>query len=169
MHHNHTHSHHIQHHRKPHWPKAIWVLAVMLLCLLAWQFLAYRKKHMPTPAKVVTSATVTQVPVSQLPNGFPVNFPDESGKIVLQNSSSQLGDGRTQIVHQYKSSKNLIQNYGVFNSFIQDNGWTIQYADKTNQQVFTLYAVAPGKDMSIVMSRGSDGSVVVDATIILYK
>ena len=72
-----------------------------------------------------TEVAKKEVPDTQLPEGFPINLPIESGAQITQNFTVTTPDGRTQSTRGYVSTKSLADSYKTFTDYLKKEGWII--------------------------------------------
>ena len=115
-----------------------------------------------------TEVAKKEVPDTQLPEGFPINLPIESGAQITQNFTVTTPDGRTQSTRGYVSTKSLADSYKTFTDYLKKEGWIIT-AEVDQPKLKVLSATAGGKNIKIDMTESADGQKTISISLISPK
>lgn len=98
--------------------------------------------------------TLTNVPISILPNNFPSNLPIETGAQLLENYEAVAPDNRKQSTQVYTTRKSLSENIKIYSDYMQKNGWQItSQEDKPTYKM--IYGSKAGSFMQIDLTEQS--------------
>ncbi len=114
----------------------------------------------------LVQATTTRKVVedSKLPDKFPANIPQESGAVILQNDVQTSINGRFQATRSYETSKTLAENYQIYQTYFQQNGWKI--TTSTNEAAYKSITATKG-DLSLQVNL-NDNQLTKTRTVDLY-
>lgn len=70
--------------------------------------------------------TQKDLPVTQVPEKFPVNVPIEEGATILQNYNATAADGRFQATRTFETKKSLDANFTIYENYLKANNWKIE-------------------------------------------
>ncbi len=125
--------------------KKSYLYTLVAIILVVIGILAYKSfnKNSNKPANVkqeqgkVVPNEVTQLETKQVPKGFPVDFPFESGAQVVQNYESK-GQESVQYTRQILSVKKMAENYSGFLSYLSGKNWQIvSKSDQADIKIIT--------------------------------
>lgn len=119
-----------------------------------------------TPEK--TEVTKKEVPVTEYPEGFPINLPIEPDAQITQNFNVTTPDGRTQSTRGYVSAKSLADSYKIFSEYFKKEGWIIT-AEVDQPKLKVLSATAGGQNIKIDMTESVDGQKSISISLISPK
>ena len=114
----------------------------------------------------LTQATTIrrEVDENKLPDRFPTNFPQESGAKILQNDTQAGEAGRFQATRRYETAKTLAENYKIFQTYFQQNGWKVTAS--VDEATFKSITATKG-DLSIKVAL-NDNALTKTKTVDLY-
>ncbi|HMQ01744.1 MAG TPA: hypothetical protein PKD79_01595 [Candidatus Doudnabacteria bacterium] len=151
-------------------------LVVLVAALLALLYVAiWLSDVTPKPSsRTVTpqedtteNATVTarMIPDNMLPQGFPDNFPVESGAEVKENVILNVDNQGDQATRTFTSSQSMTANYTLYSNYLRNNGWEIM--TQINEANYKMVLGKKGFQLLQVNINPSDvsGSSVVRATV----
>ena len=144
---------------------AIAVIAALIVALTATkrpgQKTANSNANLP-PAPQVKKEVVAN---NQLPDLFPADFPMEANAKIVQNFNGTDSSGKfLQATRTFVTAKTLDQNFTIYQSYFQKNGWTI--TTSSNLPMLKSLTATKGKvQISVTMSENSLSHVkTVDIT-----
>lgn len=109
------------------------VLVTLAVVLTQKQRTTFKEQVSATPGKEKIDVAVTQ-----LPDKFPANFPQEAGAQITANHVQTTADGRFQSTRTYITTKTLAENVKIFRDYFAANGWRITATvDQSNYQVLS--------------------------------
>lgn len=145
-------------------PKRLISLIIVLAVLVILAFVygqVKRETSVPEGRPVVERQAL---PVNQLPNEFPKDFPLESGAQVVQNDN-EIVNGKRQGHRQFASSKTLEENYQLYKDYLQKTAWTI-IRDVNGPAYKSLIGRQANQVLSVSIDQNAEsGKVVVNAAV----
>ncbi len=133
------------------------ILAVVALgAVIAAGLYFYNKRHSNETTQSFT-AQKKDLAVTEIPKGFPANFPMEAGSEVLKNYESTGSDGRFQSTRQVTTKKTLDQAVKIYTDFFGKLGYTLQPTESRNDSVVLAF-MRKGDDTLMIVGRTNEAT-----------
>ncbi|QQS22838.1 hypothetical protein IPM19_04405 [bacterium] len=115
----------------------------------------------------VPSVQKTNVDFAKLPDKFPEDIPLETDAKITQNYNSTTPEGHFQATRTFETQLTLAENYGIYEKFLKDNGWTI--IATTNDPGYKMIAGSKDKQNIQVTIDENKGSSKTKTVSISYS
>jgi hypothetical protein len=118
-----------------HSKKLLWVFGIIglaaVLAMVIAVVLTHKSKTPVQTKPIEVKVNKQDVAVDQLPNKFPADMPQEKGATVTQNYNVTTTDGRFQATRVFETAKTLDDNYKLYKTYFQTNGWQLSTGQDT--------------------------------------
>ena len=152
----------------------IWALVVVLILALAFfvflkkdWLMSFVKKEEPTiNLPLAPQYTKTDLSTDKLPEIFPKDLIQEENPMILENYEAKFFGGlQTQYTLKYITKRSVIENFGAYRKYFNENQWAI--LDQDQKDNFATIRAAKGYD-SIIITHGinqTNGMQIIDLTL----
>lgn len=131
----------------------LFVVAVVIVAIL----IAIARRHGPAPEQAPQEAAA--LPSYQLPEGFPIDLPQEEGAVVTENTAGRSSDGRFQGARSYVSAKSVEDNAGLYRDYFDGEGWTLR-SEASGSGYAALLGAKDGMELQVSINSDQAGSLV---------
>jgi len=146
--------------------KTIILSAALVIVVLGAVYYFLSDRQQPGEESGQPWVTRTEVPIDEVPAGFPADLPIEQGAAITSNFSAQASDGRIQDTRAFESAKTVKQNFTLYSDFLTQNGWTITTSSET-EMLSSIFATKDSGELAVNISKNIlTGKVVVDLSFI---
>ncbi|HUC31361.1 MAG TPA: hypothetical protein VMR99_01570 [Candidatus Paceibacterota bacterium] len=139
--------------------KRVWVwvgVAVVVIAVAAWLFWKPSAPH-----QAASGPTPVFAPQGQLTPNFPKALILDSNAAISGSYSINYSSSTDQYTAEYDSSSTVTALYNKYQSYLPQNGWTVN-GSLTTHPTFDAIAASQGNNqLQIVISTESEGSQVI--------
>jgi hypothetical protein len=116
--------------------------------------------HKPTSTTNTSNTTKPfavekkDLPLTELPKGFPKELPAEKGATILSNYQAVTTDGRVQSTRVLTTKQTLEQVRNVYREFFKANGWAEVSVQTTDANTYTA-SLRKKDDVVMIVARNN--------------
>lgn len=145
-------------------PKKVWVwvgVVVVVIAVGAWVFLRTNPGAGNPAPQAAANPLPVYAPQGQLVPQFPKNLILDSNAVISGSYSIGYASTTNQYTAQYNSSSTVTSLYNEYQSFLSQNGWTINGVITTSPSYDLISASQPNSQLQVLINEQSEGSQVV--------
>lgn len=136
------------------------VLAVAVIILAAFYF-----SRNQNPASRDFTAEQKIVTTSDIPSGFPADFPVEAGSTVLQNYESVTNDGRKQSTRVATTAKSAEEATSIYRDYFIQRGWSDISTKQADSTTLRLFLQRGDNRLSITFTANAGSANTIEITL----